>query len=71
MTAYRVVRHDLTSIQWEHIEPLPQVFSSYVAANVFCISLQMGALDCRVVYTVEEVEEIPPENGVVTNGLRD
>jgi hypothetical protein len=57
MTDYRVVRHDLTSIQWEHIEPLPQIFSSSAAAEMYAISLQMGVIDCRTQYTVEEIED--------------
>ncbi len=57
MTAYRVVKHDLTSIQWEYIEPLPQVFSSSAAAEMYAISLQMGVEDCRVQYMVEAVED--------------
>jgi hypothetical protein len=60
MTVYRVVRHDLTSIQWEHIEPLPQVFTSSAAAEMYAISLQMGVIDCRVQYVVEAVEDANP-----------
>lgn len=53
MIVYRVVKHDLTSIQWEHIEPLPQTFTSAAAAEMYAVSLQMGAVDCRVQYVVE------------------
>lgn len=57
MTAYRVVRHDMTFIQWELIEPLPQLFASAAAAELYATSLQMGVEDCRVQYVVEQVEE--------------
>lgn len=60
MTAYRVVRHDFTAIQWEITEPLPQVFASAAAAALFAQSLQMGAADCRVQYVVEAVDDANP-----------
>lgn len=59
-TKYQVVRHDMTTIQYDITTAQPGTFYDPASAQLYAAMLQMTAPDVRVQYIVEAVSDETP-----------
>lgn len=60
MTTYRVVKHDMTLIQYDIETPQPGTFTDRAKAELYAAELERTAGDVRIVYEVEAVGDETP-----------
>lgn len=57
---YRVVKHDMTTIQYDMATAQPGTFYDPASAELYAQMLQMTAPDVRIQYVVEAVNDEAP-----------